>query len=551
MKLLKYLSLSLCALGLTAAMGACDDDVVYDNPSGETLIYDIKVVNGGLSGSEQCQGTLDGDNISFEIPAETDIEAIRFNGKISLGAHFDQEAYDLSTLQGAITIVNGENAKTYNVTISLKDPVASPVLTSITSVDDQGIEHKGFISEGNHTVYLACPGSTKATVKEIVTLPKRATKTFTADLGGNTVAGDNPGKLVLDFMGLTAEYFVSFGSTPVFGADWAAATVYDHSSAATIWPDFAAENTRWAQFDGEYMLMASRQGGTLPKVISFESVKAGSPEEQTLDCTGIEKGTYLISSCAISHKHFYVCNLTTGMNEAAPLKIYYWSDKDAKCQTVLTCPGTATISGRWGDNMEVDLDQQGNGYIFFINQDPGTTYLRFSVRNFTDIDPTPMLMQCPYKFGYYGAFNRVPDTDNEYVVTSATQQVICLSDRDGNVLNQIDPGSNPTKGETDARIVNFNGERYMITASTFSWAQAMTQRLFVYNLSSGANTVLAFSDFNNSDRTPVFTYDLKGAKCSAFSANTGAGVSPDGTTLRIMACGPKAGFIMVEVPMKQ
>ena len=48
MKGIKYILLLLLpALGITACK---DDDSIIENPSGETLIYNLYIANGGLSG---------------------------------------------------------------------------------------------------------------------------------------------------------------------------------------------------------------------------------------------------------------------------------------------------------------------------------------------------------------------------------------------------------------------------------------------------------------------------------------------------------------------
>lgn len=554
MKLLKYISLSMCALGLMTAATSCNDDDVYDNPSGETIIYNLKVVNGGLSGAETYEGYLDPstNTYDFVIPAETDIEALRFNGKISLGAHFSQEAYDLSNLEGIITIVNGQNSSDYNVRLTLMEPTATPVLTGMVTVDENGSEHAAFVSDANSTVYLCCPTASTATIKSVTTLPKRSEKVFTDDLGGLTLSASNPGKLVLNFMGRTAEYFISFGATPVFGAEWAEAKTYDYSGATgNIFPDFAAENTRWAQFDGENLFFASRDGGTKPTVVSFASIKAGNPDAHVLDATGIEGGTFTISGCGMAHGHFYACDLTTGLAEAAPLKVYHWASKDAPCETILVYPGTDEIKGRFGDQMSLDLDANGNGYMWFIANQTGDIFLRFEVQNFTAVNPVPYKGVLAFAMPYYGSFNPVPGETNMYTMSSGNQQIVALIDRDGAELNHVEPLKNPIKGDSDPRIISFNGERYLIMASCTSWACGQSA-LKVFNITSGASPVLAFSEFSNlEDRTPVLEYNLKGGKASAFSANTGAGISPDGQYLRIMGSATKGGFVVIEVPMKK
>ena len=80
------------------ALNSCSDDAIVENPSGETFIYRLSIANGGLTGTDIIQGTIDEDTktITFDAPAETDIEAIKFASKLSLGAHLDKDTYDFS-----------------------------------------------------------------------------------------------------------------------------------------------------------------------------------------------------------------------------------------------------------------------------------------------------------------------------------------------------------------------------------------------------------------------------------------------------------------------
>ena len=82
---------------------------------------------------------------------------------------------------------------------------------------------------------------------------------------GKTVSANNPGKIFIDFMGLTTEYRISFSGEPVFGADFKAGTVYDYSNnpqGADIYADFAAENTRSCDFDARTRNYSTPQEST-------------------------------------------------------------------------------------------------------------------------------------------------------------------------------------------------------------------------------------------------------------------------------------------------
>ena len=95
MKGIKYILLLLLpALAITACK---DDDSIVENPSGETLIYNLYIANGGLSGGIRYNAAYDDATrtLTFNnVAAETDVQRIKFGGKISLGAHFDADSYN-------------------------------------------------------------------------------------------------------------------------------------------------------------------------------------------------------------------------------------------------------------------------------------------------------------------------------------------------------------------------------------------------------------------------------------------------------------------------
>lgn len=113
MKGIKYILLLLLpALGITACK---DDDSIIENPSGETLIYNLYIANGGLSGGIRYNAVYNDATrtLTFnDVAAETDVQHIKFGGKISLGAHFDADSYNFynpdapneKTLKGGITL---------------------------------------------------------------------------------------------------------------------------------------------------------------------------------------------------------------------------------------------------------------------------------------------------------------------------------------------------------------------------------------------------------------------------------------------------------------
>lgn len=548
--------LALYALLLCMFFACAKDDPIVENPSGETFIYKLNIVNGNISGNETYEGAVDKENktIDFTIAAETDIQAVRFQGKLSLGARLDKETYDFSeSLSQTVRVVNGENTGDYQVNVTLKKAEQAPVIQKMTVKLSDGSSMEAFVSYVDQTVYMKATQSNEVEITGISCLPKRATYSLTKATNGK-VSKDDPGEIVLDFMGLKTSYYLSFANTPVFGADFASGGIYDFSAnaaGASIHADFAAENTRSADFDGNRMLVVSRQGGNNPKILYFDDLKNGDGDkEKKLDITGLSGGTYVISAGRLSHGHIYICNLTTALadTEAGALKIYHWQDENATPETIFrfngTLNGEVLSKGRFGDNLSVCLDENGNGYIFLFTQD-GKQMLRLDVSGFNAVS-NPYIIDAPAEVSYYASVNRVDGSENEYVLTSARAPII-LMDKDGNILYKLDGASVPVRG-TDARIIRFNYERYLVMTSGRAAASDPVQTLYVYDISSGANTVQALTAFEEGDKLPVFSYSLDGTAASAYAANTGWGIVND--ELRLLGAATKAGFVVAEFSKK-
>lgn len=546
------------------ALTGCSDDSIVENPSGETFIYRLIIANGGLTGTDAIPGTIDeaAKTITFDIPAETDIEAIKFTSKISLGAHLDKSSYDFSESNTVpVTVINGENTSTYQVTINMSDPKDEPMITAVRVKTPDGTEKPAYVSEVDKTIYMGAEEFESVEIISISCLPKRAITNLTM-ASNNVVQKSDPGSILLDFLGITSEYRLSFAAIPIFGADFTKGTTYAFCNAlGNTFGDFVGENTRSADFDGENLLIVSREGGYNVRVIPFSEVKAGNPGGASLNLDSVAMGTFLVSAGRISHGHYYVSNLSTSVGEEQPLKLYYWDNISSKPKVLLNFLGAANgpegevdLSNlRFGDNLNVNLDESGNGYIHFVTQD-GTAVLRYNVTGFTTLE-NPTYIAPPTTLSYYASINKVDGRDNEYLVTSV-QAGIYLTDADLNPITFIDQDKIPVRC-TDARIITFDNEKYLITTSARwgTWSSDEPQAIYIYDLNDGATTALAIMNLVSGEEAPqpLFNFVIGGddptTKGSAPSACTGWGVANG--MLRVMTAAPKAGFAIFEFPERE
>ena len=398
---------ALFAAMLAVLFTGCKNDPKPEDTL-EAFIKTLKIVNGGISGGDMITGEVDNTSMTVtfsDVPAETNIAAVKFQGTYSLGAKLESDVIDFTqgndptakTLTGSLKCVNyGESGsvkeENYSIVLNLKDPASAPVIEKIVVKDDKGVENtlnSSNIMEG--LLCLGMPESSTATIVSVELSPARATYEFTTAVDG-VISAATPGYFKMDFMGLGAEYEVTFASSPTPGADFTQAIVHDFSIATgNVYADLAEEFTRGGDFDGEYVLLANRTAPKLLKVADLLNDDASSPI--LLDVTGIEGGTHVVSAGRLSHGHIYLCNLATKADDveggAGPLKVYHYASPTATPEVVVNWNGTGITNsendytGRIGDNISINLDENGNGYAYFFKQEADNKFFRFSVTNFT------------------------------------------------------------------------------------------------------------------------------------------------------------------------
>lgn len=547
-------------------------------------IISLTINNGGLTGTERYTGTVDtaAHTVVFNnVAAETNLAAVKFESKLSIGSTLDKTEYDFltgaeadaKTVSQTISVVPefGNNV-TYTVTLNLKDPETAPVIDRLVIKDAAGAEHT--VTAANvveNLLLLGVPESATAEVVSVALLPARATYEFTA-IADNVISATNPGMLKLNFMGLTTEYQLSFSSTPAAGADFSKAVVHAWDNSTSVYTDLADQNTRSGDIDENYILLVNRAGDVPnPYLLRIDDVLAGNVGNKVqLDITGVEGGTFAVSSGRLTQGHIYICNLQSpAVGEEAPLIIYHWESATAKPVKVLEWTGALDnaedpFNLRLGDNLAISLDASGNGYAFLAGQETGTERLiRFTVTGFTQFsEPTALQLKAPAQ--YYGIYNKVGD--NEYLFKSTFNPTLWLYDKDATLLYELAwEGSADGGHATDFHIVEFNRARYLICTNARRYNWWKPEALLVYDITEGMTNAAALKamdenrpiDPESEDPEfpdylpfePVFKYEYSSGEnpVAACSAICNA-VVKDGK-LVILSAAPTAGLVVVEVPI--
>lgn len=354
------------------------------------------------------------------------------------------------------------------------------------------------------------------------------------------------------------EYVVTIRlRVPVFGADFENKTVYDFTTnplGSPVYPTFVSLNTRGSGFDEEHVLIVTRASGG-SHLLKVADLKSGTISPITLNPTGVAQGIYTVNTGAQINGHTYIANLSGG-TAASPLKIYHWTDPNAAPDVIAsldlsTIPGSG---GRHGDNISVNLDGSGNGYMYFGDNTASQSVkiLRLKVTNYTTISepvsfPTPL-----DKPGNWVNFNRV-GTSSEYLYTGHEAPIAVVNDG-GTVSYAMSRTSIPIRGQ-DARVAYFNSERYLIM-TTGARSGSDPTVLYVYNITKGETIAEALELFESSGNvSPVFEYSLMGSANGAPTTQTAFVVKKDAEgndeTLTIYTATTDAGFVIIDFPKKQ
>ncbi len=338
----------------------------------------------------------------------------------------------------------------------------------------------------------------------------------------------------------------------VFGADFGTGSTYDFTNnplGNPVYESFAGLLTRGSGFDGQRVLVVRRGD---PHLLNVADLKTGVINKVLLNMTGVSGGTFPINLGAQVNGNTYIANLSSNA-PTNPVKVYHWTDPSVAPQLIanVDLSGIAGAGIRHGDNFSAALDSQGNGFLFF-GDNAGTKILRLQVDNYTTVTNPTVIASPAVSPGSWVSVNRIGNT-SDYIYTAHEAPVTLVSDG-------VTPSFTMSRTSIpiralDARVVNFNGERYLI-ATTAARTGSEATNFYVYDITRGSTVKDALTNLNAQPTiTPIFQYSLMGPVNLAPSSQTGFFVKKDAAgkdeTLMLYSGAADAGFVFFEFGKKQ
>ena len=347
------------------------------------------------------------------------------------------------------------------------------------------------------------------------------------------------------------DYFMTVRKhIPSWGAEFKNATVYSFAGD-NRYEDFKTLDTRGADFDGQHVLVVTRTDNK-PHLLKVDDLKAGNINRIPLDLTDVSGGTFPYNMGALANGHIYMATLAGG--KPSPLKIYYWETPTSKPEVIFhsTVQDIPESGKRYGDNMSLNIDKNGDGYIFF-GENTAQNILRLTISNHKNVSEPTILPADPKMKVSMNIYRYENTSDYLY---SGLAMPITLSSNAAQKKFSLSAANQPAEAVA-ARAFMFNNKRYLITcAAGFGSASKATPTLYVYDISKGSNLAEALERFEAASKhEPVYSFILGGAGNTAPSPCTNFYIERDANgkdaKLYLFASRGESGFVIIEAPIAQ
>lgn len=347
------------------------------------------------------------------------------------------------------------------------------------------------------------------------------------------------------------DYFMTVRKhIPSWGAEFKNATVYSFAGD-NRYEDFKTLDTRGADFDGQHVLVVTRTDNK-PHLLKVADIKAGVINRIPLDLTGVSGGTFPYNMGALANGHIYMATLA--IKTKSVLKVYYWETPSSTPEVIFSANLEDILESgkRYGDNMSLNIDKNGDGYIFF-GENTAQNILRLTISNHKNVSEPTILPADPKMKVSMNIYRYENTSDYLY---SGLAMPITLSSNAAQKKFSLSAANQPAEAVA-ARAFMFNNKRYLITcAAGFGSASKATPTLYVYDISKGSNLAEALERFEAASKhEPVYSFILGGAGNTAPSPCTNFYIERDANgkdaKLYLFASRGESGFVIIEAPIAQ
>ncbi|MCG8580527.1 MAG: DUF4623 domain-containing protein [Bacteroidales bacterium] len=535
----------LLVVGMGLSYTSCSDD---DDPKPEAKLLTFTITNAGQTKDVVVEGVVNGTAVTVAVPYVSDVAALTFEATVSNNAVLTPASgttLDFSEPRNFV-VANGELEETYMVTVAKADPDAA-VLKSIqvasANTKEEYQTELDLIAQTITVTYNTLQADT-IVVTEMDFGPNGAIASTEVGKGFNLALEDQ--KVSITYAGETKDYAFVTNVTEAGFNPANTENLLDKSSASGLVPsEISTNNSRGADFNGEYVFVASREGGNN---ILYYDVDATVFEAKMLDMEGVEGGSWVISDLKCVGDAIYASNMVMAAAEKT-FKVYRWANVDAKAEVVLEW-NTTNAEQRLGDALSIVGDPATDGYIFASNfpgyggkANASEIYgWKATGGVFGDVMTWNPTLETANKLGQYGRVTEIPGTADKFMVAGA--EAMFIINNDGTVDHEI--SGDVIQGRAmDVEFFEYNGGRYMSYTVNREW-QAEGVFYEVVNITEGADAlagIKALTAENIEEKTIVAKKMVSGPQDAWVNANNAVAFNSENEP-QVFAFSVISGFII-------
>ncbi len=344
---------------------------------------------------------------------------------------------------------------------------------------------------------------------------------------------------------LISGIFMTSASTALSNdIDWSEIeTVLDKTHASGNMPDFIndAGATRGAGFNGDYVFVASRQGGG--DFVYYWDVNEPGGDAGMLDLTGVGGGTFTLADMTVVGNHIFVSNMVFA---GGGFKLYHWDGMEASPTTLIQY----NTPVRLGDAITVLGDPDDYAEIF-VSAHGGSAFYIWQMENGQLINDEPIISDWEYgeTTSNFARVSQVLGKPSYGVASGPGFGPVLINLNDGTLTGSSSEFFPDWPMYAHAFVAN--NERYMVLMRVRG-ADPSENVLYVLDLNEGASLEEAFELLGNSTFAEKVVHQVSIGDIPNGNASVSVDlVKDDDGNLHIMGFAAGNGFIVQKIELPE